>query len=366
VTGEVGRGSDLRRIVIVGAHPPPYGGNSTHALRLARRLALDGVAVTVVDPERRRTFLYQPGVQSQSSFESKSLTVKSGLWPAFFYLAWHSIRGIVHYHMSMGRRFFRLSGVLNAISAFASRRIVTIHSGSFVRELETLSEPNRQHALRVLGRFEDVICVSEEQKRFLEGKITSRLHTIPAYLPPPSLSQELVPPEVRSWRKTIDVMLVTSGSGHAVYDYLTILRGLERAQERLPLRLGLLLATYQHWDPVYWKSVEKVLKETPVSTLVTRDLEPDVFAKVLSLAHLYIRASLTDGDSIAIREAAAMGPRVVASDSVTRPAGCLLFATGNAEDLAMRIVAAVNDETLGKLPPRSCEDNYPALRVIYN
>ena len=55
--------------------------------------------------------------------------------------------------------------------------------------------------------------------------------------------------------------------------------------------------------------------------------------------NIFIRFTLVDGDSIAAREALSYGLQVIASDSVERPKGCILFRSADANDLREKILA---------------------------
>jgi glycogen(starch) synthase len=58
---------------------------------------------------------------------------------------------------------------------------------------------------------------------------------------------------------------------------------------------------------------------------------------VISRSAALIRPTYTDGDSISVREALALGVPVIASNAVARPAGTVLFETGNSDDLMKKM-----------------------------
>src|SRR2546423_732732 len=49
----------IRRVLLVGALPPPTGGVATHVHELARALADAGIEVTLVDPRHHRRLLLE-------------------------------------------------------------------------------------------------------------------------------------------------------------------------------------------------------------------------------------------------------------------------------------------------------------------
>jgi glycosyltransferase involved in cell wall biosynthesis len=351
----------MQRIVITGSYPPPHAGNSVHIQKLTERLVADGYPVTVVDPYNVQTLRYAgreagcaPGPETTHGLRSLGLV-----------LARDARGAIVHFHMSAGKRFYRVAPLLLALTRKASKRVVTIHSGSFLKEFRLLGPVMRRLARWVLGRFEDVICVNEQQYQALRPQLPGRLHVIPAFLPP-RVDPDLPAPEsVRQLQAKVDVTLVTSGTGEPLYDYDTLLRGLELAQRQTPRRLGLVVATYKAWDSAYWEPMERRLRASSVPVVITRSLSPDEFVALLARAQIYVRCTLADGDAIAIREAAAVGAQVLATDAAPRPAGTALFPMGDAERLAEWVVQAAQDRSVGRLPPESSADTYHALLEVY-
>jgi glycosyltransferase involved in cell wall biosynthesis len=60
-------------------------------------------------------------------------------------------------------------------------------------------------------------------------------------------------------------------------------------------------------------------------------------------ADVTVRATNTDGNSLAVLEALWLGVPVVASDCVERPAGSVLFRTRDASDLAHKLESVLSD-----------------------
>jgi len=62
---------------------------------------------------------------------------------------------------------------------------------------------------------------------------------------------------------------------------------------------------------------------------------------LISRADVFVRPSFADGDSISVREALALKVPVIASDCAQRPAGTVLFETGNIRSLVERLECAL-------------------------
>src|SRR5205823_3831577 len=126
--------------------------------------------------------------------------------------------------------------------------------------------------------------------------------------------------------------------------------GLELAQKCIPQKLGLVVATYAHWDPAYWSGMSRRLRESQLPVAAICNLAPPEFLNVLADADFYVRATLTDGDAVAVREAGAMGARVLASDAAARPSGTGLFPAQCPDALAELIARAMAESRIGRLP----------------
>ncbi|HZO90070.1 MAG TPA: glycosyltransferase [Chthonomonadaceae bacterium] len=336
---------------------------TTHMERLAHKLIADGCRVAVINP-------YNLGVAVSSGCVPPRLLLSRpasrlrGLWQLMRALVRESRGAVVHFHMVEGDRFYRCAPLFLALTRRACKRVLTIHSGGWARAFFKLGPLQRRLAVHSLRAFDDIICVNASQQRILEPLVYGRVHVIPAFLPPcPTL--EPLPEPLLAFLDSLDHLFVTSGCGEALYDYETIRYGLELVRGRIPARIGLVVATYSYWDPGYWPSMAARLQSSGVATCITRGLTPPQFLALLSQARMYLRASLTDGDSVAIREAALMGVQVLATDAVPRPPGTALFPAGDACKLAETILEALANQEIGRLPAESYCDTYAALLKVY-
>lgn len=352
------------RILIVGGWPPPYGGNSTHIERLADRLASDHRSVAVADPYRGIYLHPKPSSPTCANRTTAIRILRRGV--LLTRLTCASRGAVVHIHASAGGNFYKWAPLLLAATSTARKRVLTLHSGSWVSEYEALTPGARRKVLGILRSFADIICVNEGQIQVLDGNVDSRLHHIPAYLPAIVPQTTEVPVEVKDLRARVDSLVMTSGYGTPIYDYETVLKGVELAQERLDTRLGLVVATYATWDEAYWTPMYTRLKQSRLPVVVTKNLDPATFLRTLSLAQLYVRGTRTDGDAVAIREAASVGVRVLATDAVPRPAGTALFPQGNADQLSELIRAALEHPDLGQLDTSASLDRYHDILAVYD
>jgi glycosyltransferase involved in cell wall biosynthesis len=83
---------------------------------------------------------------------------------------------------------------------------------------------------------------------------------------------------------------------------------------------------------------------------------------------LFVRPTNTDGDSVSIREALHLGLPVVASDAVSRPEVCSIFATRDMDDFerAVRHVLDHLDKHKRAIEDFNLPDNAQPILDIYN
>jgi glycosyltransferase involved in cell wall biosynthesis len=74
--------------------------------------------------------------------------------------------------------------------------------------------------------------------------------------------------------------------------------------------------------------------------LALGELEHAAALAVVAGADVFVRPTRADGDALSVREALALGRRVVASAVGHRPSGCLLFPAGDSAALAARLAEA--------------------------
>jgi glycosyltransferase involved in cell wall biosynthesis len=97
-----------------------------------------------------------------------------------------------------------------------------------------------------------------------------------------------------------------------------------------------ILCFYNQYTEPYYTRIRE-MADSHQNVLVLEDLSPREFSWVLGRASVYFRPTVTDGDSVALREALAKGVRCVASDVVPRP-GCVdVFRLGDEEEMFSRL-----------------------------
>jgi len=305
-------------VVMIGAFPPPISGNSIHISRLYHLLKEKGYKVKVLD------YYGKHAPDDPLGLTRLSGGIWSRVWQTSKFLWGIPRDAIIHFHVSAFERFRWLAPVLLLMTLF-HKRVITIHSGSFVAEWRTLL--NKLYLRMILSQFNIVIVVSQEIKDFvLSLNIQSdRVFVIPAYLKE-DVKPEYLPVDFITIPNG-KIKVITSGYLTRLYHYEILIESIRHLDQE---KFHFIFTFYGVYDQQYEKDVMDLLNmHSNVTTY--RGLSPQAFLAVLDSSDIYVRTALRDGDSVAIREALALGNSVYATDCVQRPSGCILF--GNSQEL---------------------------------
>jgi len=298
------------KIIIIGAYPPPIGGITVHVKRLFDALRDKGHQVEVFD------FGGKPSPQKPVEVLSTFPAILKGLFSS----KWNKQEdSLLHVHVSAMGKFRWIGPIL--ITIFRNYpKVITIHSGSFIKNIEKTLISG--YVRWLLGTFDQIITVSKEQKDYLLnwGIPDEKIEIIPAFISQKPNS-EVLPGSVETILKEKEVLVLTSGYLTPLYNYDVLISAIEK----LPAdKFGFIFAVYHQYDPEYERKIIARLSYLE-NVMLLRDLTPEVYLQVVNNCQIYVRATLRDGDSVAIREALQMGKTVFASDVVQRPAACQLF-----------------------------------------
>ena len=159
-------------ILILGAYPPPIGGITVHVKRLFNALKTQGHSVEVFDFGGKET--HQKPEEVLTTFQKILKRIIST-----------DRKGkpdtLAHIHVSaMGK--FRWFGPLLITLFRKYPKVITIHSGSFIKSIDEFT--NRNYIKWLLDSFVQIITVNQEQKDYLNllGIPKKKMTVIPAFL----------------------------------------------------------------------------------------------------------------------------------------------------------------------------------------
>jgi glycogen(starch) synthase len=337
--------SNRPRVVLAGFYPPPFGGESVHVFKLASLLRAEGMLEAIVNVRR--------GAPA-------SVDYVRGAGPARLaaaLLRTLNARTLLHLHTN-GHSWKSWAMIGGAALVLASRRVpgvLTLHSGmgpAFVRRVG----PGGRGAIRLALRgFAHIVCVNEEIARGLNdlGVPRDRLSVIPAFLG--AVSGSLPEDDERALQRFRPLLSVIAGSG-SEYGLTTLLEALDVLTRKHPTLGCVILGT----------DAREVAGRAPADRSPVTYFGPvthDRCLAVVARSDVFVRPSLADGDAVSVREAVALGVRVVASDVVPRPGEVTLFRTGDSGDLAARLDAVLDARNTRPASADAPEFGAPILSV---
>jgi glycosyltransferase involved in cell wall biosynthesis len=279
---------------------PPAGGIATHVADVARLLERHGIRHQVLVPRRTGAF--------------------------FAELAGAGRKGVVHAHV---HGHSTRAWLLAALCSSARRGVLTVHSG-------LAPEFVAQHAALVRAAtcgYAAIVCVSRTVREAMVRAGVPLAHTwiAPAFLAE-TLEQRVCPAGWRAMRRAHRTLLAAAVAPAAEYGTPLLLSAFGALRQARPdLELGLAL----------FGPGAHVPKHAGPGIHLLGELRREEALAVIAEADLFVRPTLADGDAISVREALALGRRVVASDAVRRPPGVQLHRTGDGHDLKRAIEVAL-------------------------
>lgn len=329
-------GRSARRLVLVGPHPPPWGGIAVHVRALHQLAWRQGFAATVLDVGEGRG--HGAGVRDAGSygrFASELLRVAAA-------------GGLLHAHIPGNNP--KSWVVAAAASRALPGGLLTVHSGLAPALLERSTSTARLAWLACAG-YARILCANGEIRAALErcGVEADRLQVLPAFVAA-GLEPGQPPAAATTARTRSSLLLAAALAPGAQYGADVLLDALARAEGAACLIYGPGTA-----DPAMAAAL--AARGLGDRVILLGEIDHPASLAVVALADAFIRPTRADGDSISVREALALGVRVIASDAGHRPSGVIRFPAGDAAALADAIRTALSSPP----PSPAVDDEAPTL-----
>ena len=351
-----------KSIALIGPYPPPYGGVSVHIKRLFHRLKDSGYVPRVycqpLPPDR-----IEPGIiPTRGRFTWKWWLLEQ---------SWRPQPAIIHCHDGWHWSFDLWWMVLRG-----KRVVMTLHDQ--LTHTKFADTPAiSQRAARLLfcsPRVEWIAVSANVHEQLLElGARPEKIQIIPAFILPPQAesNRTTLPDALKHFADQHRPLLVTYGwhlwldaNGQDVYGFDLCIE-LVRALKLEFSGIGLVILLPQIGDANYFQELQCRVREFNLQTNILFWTEPlDEPHRLWARADVFVRATITDGDALSVREALSLCVPVVASDASPRPDGVVLVPMRNLNALR----AAVQNIILNQSNVVRCADqldNFVSLLAMY-
>jgi glycogen(starch) synthase len=341
------------RVIVVGFYPPPFGGEAIHVRQLAQFLRERGMAVDILNLNRR----------AGPSAEYRSARSQIGRLKMLWSQPNHS--AVLHLH-AIGHNW--MSWVVIAVVALTVRlkgitAAITVHSGLFPAYVNTFGPMRRRLGGWLLWSFRRVVCVNPDIARAVHrlGISGPRSLVVSPFLGVPAGLMLSVAD--RALIDRFDPLLVAVGGGDSDPE-----RGLpivayacKELLRRNPM-LGVLFLGAR-----VGRTIELLIEQLGLSerAVCLGEVSHDRCLSLLRAADVVVRSTFADGDSITVREAIALGVPVVASATDYRPEGVVLFEKGDAADLERKLDRMIQERARPGANDAARQDGGQTLWRLY-
>ena len=332
----------MRRILLVGDYPPPYGGLSVQMAALRARLAaLPDTDVRVLDiGERRRERRADcTGVRTPLGFAARVLLHARDGDTVHLHTNGHNVKSWIAALVCAG-----------AGTVAGRRAVISLGSGHMPSFLASVRGPVRAVA-RAAIRLAGALIVRNELGRDAVvrlGAAPGKVRILPGFYGVSEGEIGHASPTLARFRRTHDPLVGMVATPGAVYGLALLIDAAARLRADHP-DLGVVLL-----------GPDRLEEGAPSFVLPLGELDrPALLASMRDL-DVFVRPTYYDGDASSVREALALGVRAVASETGFRPEGVTLFPVGDVDALAMAI-----ETSLRSAPVVRVSTSLPELLAVY-
>jgi glycogen synthase len=335
-------GKKIITICMVGPFPPYIGGTSTFLSHLVPDLKSRGIHCQIINTKKGNP--------------RSGIVKRIGRLIFFFQLAWRvgfSQNEIIHCHAVNWANLLG-NGIILAMGRVTKKTMVlTLHAGDILPHI--VGGRSRLIARKIFQLPHVITTVTPSLRDEVIGLDIKNVFFISnqlIYLPLYEEKQNTIPENVYNFITQHSPLIISVGAMERVHGIDVLLRALSELKLIFP-KLGAIIIAYKSTDTKYRTEVETLVTELNLAnSLIIPHILPSVPA-VVKMADVFVRATFSDGDSIAVREALALGVPVVASEVGFRPENVTLFRTGDHIHLSTKIKEVL-----------SCPNNHPGVTGV--
>ncbi|MCJ7604306.1 MAG: glycosyltransferase family 4 protein [Desulfobulbaceae bacterium] len=349
----------MKKILLVGPYPPPFGGISVQILRLQKSMQRSGFHCQVLNIGEFRSEDIQGSIAIRNHI--------SYLWNLLYFAS----RGYTIHIVTSGHNFKSwLSALACSLAGLINRKrsVIAVGSGllpKYIASSRGLKKIIIRLTLKLAGA---VICRNDDSKTalILSGAPKKSTAIIPGFLGVDPAEIGEVPGEIQ---KFIGLHQPVIGA-HAIldpeYGLQLLLDAFSDLVKDFP-NIGIILIGLKESDAEQF-SVYQLWRHQILPTGFLQ--HPTTLAVIRSL-RIFVRATLFDGDSNSVREALSLKVPVVASNTDFRPPGVTLFTVGDRMDLVLQVKKILKEQRketapTAPVPRNEVSKNFNKIIDIYN
>lgn len=317
------QGIERKRIGVLGNYPPPLGGVSVHIQRVMDALKTQHNTVYHFDTSKR----------------GNSIVYCIKL---FFFLICKRL-DIVYYHtIDLNRTLYECRFLLWMKKYLNYRFVVVEHN---CRYLYTKNKSYKKKFNACMQRVDQLVLIGHSTwQSYIKNRIiVPKCTTIESAFLPPDVRFECA--IIATYQTESDIFLTNHSpiimanafqlsmlDGKDLYGIDLCIQSLIELKKEFP-RIGLLIVMAQLGDKKYYDHLQQEIAINDLTDNVCFVIGKQELWPLLKKADLFVRPTLSDGESVSVQEALYFSIPVVASDAVSRPPQATIFASGDAQDL---------------------------------
>lgn len=323
-----------KRVVIVGLEPPPYGGISVHIKRVAAELAVHNrvMMIDVIKEGWKRSKLQY-----------------------FLFLIKRLVRykpQLIYYHtLSMRSGFIELITLLVVTKLFRAQCVLIEHSDRFLYKRSTWYK----YILGKLMRFIDqqVLIGKPMLDAYQKNGIWLKTNVLveSAFVEPNVRDEEFIfrqyPHALKYFlqQHAEQKLILMNASKFGLWDGKDIY-GFDLCVQlmhdlaNLPVKMIIIVGNI--YDQAHYEQIRNQINSCS-NILLLVNFKHELWP-LMKQVNLFVRPSRFDNNSVSVAEAIWLAKPVIASDIAPRPAGTILFKTGDYENFKQQVVSWLHQQ----------------------
>jgi glycosyltransferase involved in cell wall biosynthesis len=335
----------------IGPYPPPYGGVESNLVAIHHFLLKNKISSIVINVTRFRDS------RSENVYYPKN----------WFKLLWLLIRldyDIVHIHIGgqVTLRLLALSFVCCIIPG--KKSVLTFHSGGYPSSEEGKNAGSKTLRGFIFRKFDAVICVNKEIVKLFSkfGLKPEKIKLICPYSYPQKSPNQSLPEQVSNFFECHTPVLITVGGLEKEYGLTIQIDVLESILKNKP-NCGLVIIGSGSLED----ELKNYINSKPYrdNILLYGDMPHSETLLATQKSDIFLRTSLYDGDSIAVREALHLGKPTIATDTTMRPDGVLIIPVDDKQALLEAIEISLSEQSKNVQSVKANTENLEAVLELY-